>query len=345
MSKPKFAELVKHCEIVYVGYSDLHICANKPVAVRHFNDLIKLNDTVFNDQDIINFLKETGQPPHDLDNDFAVEAGDFRWRINAASSLSGMALVARKIPKDIPHISSLGVPKFLGKVIAKSSGLFLVTGITGSGKSTTLAAMIDLINKNRPVKIVTLENPIEFVYKAEKADIVQREIKVNTESFSTGIRAAMREDPDVILVGEIRDAETAEAALELAETGHLVFATLHSDKAKDSVDRLVSLFAGTSNTKMRLSSLSSALIGTLSQKLVNKMGGGRVMASELMINTPGVAALIRDGDSAKIQNIVETSSNDGMYTLNASLEGLVNKGLITPDTAREFSYDLDNLHV
>jgi twitching motility protein PilT len=344
MSLEKFASLIQAFDAVKPGFSDIHLCTGRKALVRVDNDLVPM-DGEFTHDDFLAFMRQFNKKEDLLDTDFAVEAAGFRWRTNICRNLAGLALVARRIPPEVPFIGSLGVPEYLSTVAKKNSGLFIVTGITGSGKTTTLAAMLELINRTTPSKIVTLEDPIEFVYKPAMSDIIQRELYTHTSSFLDGIKAMLREDPDVALVGEIRDRVTAEAAFELAETGHLVFATLHADKAREAIDRLASLFSGNENGGMRLSSLASTLIGTLTQKLVPKVGGGRVIASELMINTPGVAALIREGDSAKLQNIIETSSSLGMYSLNQNLEQLYSRGLISRETAHKFSYDVDGLRV
>lgn len=344
MSLEKFTHMVEAFNRLSPGFSDLHLCSGRPALVRQGNDLAPMEQE-FTLEDMHQFIADNGKDVNALDLDFAVSAGGFRWRINMCRNLHGVALVARRIPPEVPFIGSLGVPEYLSSVVKRNSGLFVVTGITGSGKTTTLAAMLELINQTSASKIITLEDPIEFVYQPAKSDIIQRELGTHTDSFLTGIKAMLREDPDVALVGEIRDRLTAEAAIELAETGHLVFATLHADKASEVINRLSALFNTSDSGAMRLASLASTLIGTLTQKLVPKVGGGRVIASELMINTPGIAALIREGESAKIQNIIETSSSIGMYSLNQNLEKLVSQGKITRDTALAFSYDTNNLRV
>jgi twitching motility protein PilT len=344
MSLEKFTASVQQLEKLHPSFSDIHICSGREIGVRVGNDIVKIGES-FSMEDVVNFLGDCNRDASRTDQDFALTANDYRWRVNACHNLSGIAIVGRKIPPEIPFIGSLGVPEFLGQVVNRSGGLFIVTGVTGSGKTTTLAAMLELANRTRPVKIITLEDPIEFVYQSKMADIIQREIGTHTPTFLSGIKSMMREDPDIALVGEIRDQETAEAAFELAETGHLVFATLHVDKAREAVDRLIGLFKNDKNSGMRLSTLSSVLIGTLSQKLAPKTTGGRVLVSELMINSPGIRSLIRDGESAKIQTLLETSSKLGMYTLNQNLEKLASEGVISRKTALEFSYDPDNLKV
>jgi twitching motility protein PilT len=346
MSIEKFSHAVQRIMGVAPKFSDIHLTSNKPVAYRIDNDVVKLEpQLIFSHEEIENFVIESGRSITLRDTDFAVTSAGYRWRINFAHCLAGFSIVGRKIPNDIPFIGDLGVPEQLAKLARQVSGLLIVTGVTGSGKSTTLAALLEMINQTKPLKIITLEDPIEFVYVSKLADIMQREVETHTESFARGIKAAMREDPDIILVGEIRDLETAEAAFKAAETGHLVFATLHADNAKETIDRLVSLFENDKNSGMRLSTLSSVLIGTLSQKLIPKVGGGRVLATELMLNTGGIASIIRSGESARIQTILETSSSLGMMTLNQHLEKLFSQGLITRETARDFSYHVESLKV
>lgn len=344
MSLDKFTSFVQRFESSHPNFSDVHICSGREIGLRVGNDIVRVEEK-FHKEDVVQLLRECGQNEVAQDSDFALSANGYRWRVNACHNIAGIALVGRKIPPEIPFIGSLGVPEYLSQVVSRSSGLFIVTGITGSGKTTTLAAMLELANRTRPVKIITLEDPIEFVYQSKMADVIQREIKTHTPTFLSGIKSMMREDPDIALVGEIRDQETAEAAFELAETGHLVFATLHADKARDAIDRLISLFKEDKNSGMRLSTLSSILIGTLTQKLAPKTSGGRVLVSELMINSPGIRSLIRDGESSKIQTLLETSSKLGMYTLNQNLEKLASGGVISRETALEFSYDPDNLKV
>lgn len=344
MSLDKFTQVVEDYHAQGLKFSDIHICEQSPIKLRIDNDLIAMSE-IFGKNDIKSILSESNRNVDKQDDDFSLEAGGFRWRVNSASSFTGKSLVARKIPPTIPEIKSLGLPTFLMEVAQRTTGLFLFTGITGSGKTTSIASLTNFINQQSRVKIETLEDPIEYVYQPNLAEIIQREIPTHTPSFEHGIRAMMRRDPDIAVLGEIRDLETANAAFELAETGHLVFATLHADNAQGSIDRLVSLLKSDSSASMRLSTLSAVLIGTLSQKLIPKIGGGRVLASELMINVKSFKDVIASGDSKRIQQLLGQASSDGMYTLNNDLERLTRSGIITADTAKAFSYDVGTLKV
>lgn len=350
MSTSTFEEVVQAATQEYCEkFSDIHLSLGRTPLVRQYADLKPISSIgPITHEFFDGFLAERAElyaanKHRALDDDFAVSFSGTRWRVNSSVSLHGRTIITRRIPKDIPFIGDLGVPEYLKEVINKNAGIFLICGATGSGKTTTLAAMLELLNRTRAVKIITLENPVEFVYESKMADIIQREIGSNTPSFASGIRSAMRQDPDVVLVGEIRDKETAEAALELAETGHLVFATIHAEKTIGAVDRLMGLFKNDSNQSMRLASLSSSLIAVMAQKLVPKRETGLVLASELLIVTQGVRSCISEGQAAKASHILETSASMGMYTLNNSLTRLVTSGQITHETAKEYSYDPSTL--
>ena len=268
---------------------------------------------------------------HDLD--FSIENPDLaRFRVNFFMGRRGEGAVFRVIPTEIKSFADLGLPPILAQMAREERGLVLVTGPTGSGKSTTLAAMVDLINSERGAHILTVEDPIEFVHPHKKCLVNQREVKVHTESFASALRAALREDPDVILVGEMRDLETISLAVSAAETGHLVFGTLHTSSAAQTVDRIIDVFPPHQQSQIR-TQLSESLQGVIAQTLVPKVGGGRVAALEIMVTTAAVKNLIREGKTFQLPSVIETGSTVGMQTLGQALQDLVVKGKITPDAA------------
>jgi twitching motility protein PilT len=218
-------------------------------------------------------------------------------------------------------------------------GLVLVTGPTGSGKSTTLAALVDKINREKSTHIITIEDPIEFTHKSQRSVIVQREVHYDTFSFSAALRSALREDPDVVLIGEMRDLETIQAAITIAETGHLVFATLHTNSAAQSIDRMVDVFPPHQQTQVR-TQLSNILMAICAQRLVPAIGGGRIVAAEVLIANPAIRALIRDGKTHQIDNAIQTGADQGMQTMDRTLAKLVQTGVITYDVGREYAVDV-----
>jgi twitching motility protein PilT len=271
--------------------------------------------------------KETG------DSDFAYEVpGLARFRVNAARDRKGPVAVFRVIPAKVVTVAELGLSEEVQRLCYLTKGLVLVTGPTGSGKSTTLCALIDLINRSRSDHIITIEDPIEFVHENKKCLITQRQVHVHTESFKTALRAALREDPDIVLVGEMRDLETIAIAIETAETGHLVFGTLHTTTAASTVDRIIDQFPADRQAQVRVM-LSESLKGVISQTLCKKIGGGRVAAREILLTTPAISNLIREGKTFQIPSIIQTSKKLGMLTLNDALLELVEKKQIEPDEA------------
>jgi len=277
------------------------------------------------------------------DTDFAHEvAGAGRFRVNGFFDMRGQGAVMRQIPDQIPTIEELGLPMVLRNFCMMSKGLVVVTGPTGSGKSTTLAALVDVINKTRAEHIITLEDPIEFVHRPLKCLINQREVHRDTTSFARALRAALREDPDVVLVGEMRDIETMETAIETAETGHLVFATLHTNTAATTVDRIIDKFPSDRQNHIR-SMLGDTLKGVVAQTLCRKIGGGRIAAFEvLLVNIP-VANHIREGKTFMIPNVMQTSRSLGMQTFSDDLTRLVLKGKITPEEAYIKAIDKEDI--
>src|SRR3989441_2539390 len=283
--------------------------------------------------------KETG------DSDFAYEiAGLARFRVNAARDRKGPMAVFRVIPAKVVSVEQLGISKEVQQLCYLTKGLVLVTGPTGSGKSTTLCALIDLINRTRTDHIITIEDPIEFVHESKKCVITQRQVGVHTDSFKRALRAALREDPDIVLVGEMRDLETIAIAIETAETGHLVFGTLHTTTAASTVDRMIDQFPADRQSQIRVM-LSESLKGGISQTLCKRLGGGRVAAREVLLSTPAIANLIREGKTFQIPSIMQTSKQLGMVTLNDALLELVEGQQGAPDEAHteEHTSELQSL--
>jgi twitching motility protein PilT len=266
------------------------------------------------------------------DADFAHETPQARFRVNVFADRRGIGAVLRQIPNEILSAEKMGLSPHVLDLCRLTKGLVLVTGPTGSGKSTTLAAMIDWINRNRDDHIITVEDPIEFVHPAKRCLVNQREVGVHTGSFKSALRAALREDPDVVLVGELRDLETIAIAIETAETGHLVFGTLHTNTAPSTVDRIIDQFPADRQPQIRMM-LSESLRGVIAQTLCKKIGGGRVAAHEILLCTSGVSNLIREGKTFQIPSMMQTGRAQGMQTLNDALVELVKKKVIEPREA------------
>lgn len=275
------------------------------------------------------------------DTDFAYELeGCGRFRCNLFRDHHGPCGVFRLIPSEVLTFEQLHLPLTLKKFCSLSKGLVLVTGPTGSGKSTTLAAMIDFINKHRNDHIITIEDPIEFVHQNQRCLINQRQVHMHTQSFKAALRAALREDPDIVLVGEMRDLETTHIAIETAETGHLVFGTLHTTTAVSTVDRLIDQFPADQQAQIR-TMLAGALKGVVAQNLLKKKGGGRIAAIEVMVVTPAVASLIRDGKTSQVMSIMQTAKKEGMTLLNEELTRLVKEDLVEAAEAYIKAVDKD----
>ena len=253
-----------------------------------------------------------------------------------------MGLVARVVPNKVPTMKDVGMPEIVYELTRLKQGLVLVTGPTGCGKSTSLAAMIDLINSERSVNIVTLEDPIEFIYKPKKSIIKQRQLGTDMLSFQAALKHILRQDPDVVMVGEMRDLETIAATITLAETGHLVFATLHTLNAAQTVDRIIDVFPPYQQPQVRLQ-VSMSLRGVISQRLLPRKDGGLIAAREIMINTPAIANLIRDNKIPQIKTIIQTSADEGMVTMDQDLKRLVEEGLVEKEHAKQYMLNPEGL--
>jgi len=276
----------------------------------------------------------------DKEFDYSFSFGDLgRFRVNAFHEKGNIAGAFRLIPNEIQSINELGMPSIVTSFADFPRGLVLVTGPTGSGKSTTLAALVDKINREKTAHIITIEDPIEFTHKSIRSVVVQREVHYDTYSFSAALRSALREDPDVVLIGEMRDLETISAAITIAETGHLVFATLHTNSASQSIDRMIDVFPPHQQPQVR-SQLSNILQAICAQRLVPAIGGGRVVAAEILIANPAVRSVIREGKTHQLDTIIQTGADQGMQTMDRTLVKLIQTGVITYDTAREFAVDL-----
>ncbi|MDQ5932319.1 MAG: twitching motility protein PilT, partial [Patescibacteria group bacterium] len=276
----------------------------------------------------------------DKEFDFSFAFGNLgRFRVNAFHERGNLAAALRLIPNEIKSVMELGMPQVLQSFADYPRGLVLVTGPTGSGKSTTLAALVDKINTEKSHHIITIEDPIEFTHKSKKSVVVQREVHYDTYSFSAALRSSLRQDPDVVLIGEMRDLETISAAITIAETGHLVFATLHTNSAAQSIDRMIDVFPPHQQPQIR-AQLSNILMAICSQRLVPAIGGGRVVAAEVLIANPAVRNIIREGKSHQLDAVIQTSADQGMQTMDRTLAGLVQAGTITYDEARTYAVDL-----
>jgi twitching motility protein PilT len=279
----------------------------------------------------------------DKEFDFSFAFGDLgRFRVNAFHERGNLAAALRLIPNEILTIEQLGLPQIANKFANYPRGLVLVTGPTGSGKSTTLAAMIHKINNERAQHIITIEDPIEYTHRSKKSVVVQREVHYDTYSFSAALRSALREDPDVVLIGEMRDLETIASAITIAGTGHLVLATLHTNSAAQSIDRMIDVFPPHQQPQIR-SQLANILMAICSQRLIPAIGGGRIAAAEILVATPAVRNIIREGKSHQLEAVIQTGAEFGMQSMDKTLVSLVHNGTITYDEARNFAVDIEEL--
>ncbi len=322
------------------GASDLHLSSGLPPMIRVDGDIRRINVPPLEHKtvhalvyDIMND-KQRKDYEEFLETDFSFEIPELaRFRVNALNTYRGAAAVFRTIPSKVLSLEELGCPSVFKDISDVPRGIVLVTGPTGSGKSTTLAAMIDYKNDSEYGHILTIEDPIEFVHESKKCLVNQREVHLHTHGFSEALRAALREDPDIILVGELRDLETIRLALTAAETGHLVFGTLHTSSAAKTIDRVIDVFPAAEKDMVR-SMLSESLRAVIAQTLLKKIGGGRIAAHEIMLGTPAIRNLIREDKVAQMYSAIQTGQQHGMQTLDQCLQDLVRRGIISKQEAR-----------
>ncbi|MEZ5080084.1 MAG: type IV pilus twitching motility protein PilT [Thermoleophilia bacterium] len=334
-----FAELVT--TVLESGASDLHLSVGAPPVMRRHGDLVPIGNHVLTQQDTRELVYGllTGDLRQrletDLEIDFSYQVPNrARFRVNAYYQRASLGAAFRVVPSELKSLDELNLPKGIRNWTTKPRGLVLVTGPTGSGKSTTLAALIDEINTTRSCHIMTIEDPIEFLHRHKKSLINQRELGGDTHSFANALRSVLRQDPDVILVGEMRDLETIQIALTAAETGHLVFGTLHTSDAPQTVDRVIDVFPPHQQEQVRIM-LANSLQGVCCQQLLPTVHGGRVVATEVLMATPAVRNLIREGKTHQIYSMLQTGSQHGMISMDASLVNLVRKGVVTKHLALE----------
>lgn len=334
-------------EVVRKRASDLHLQVGLPPMLRIDGALVPAtNQPALNEAMVetlvfqILSVEQKQILEKDKEFDFSFSFGDLgRFRVNAFHERGNLAAALRLIPNEMKTVHELGMPSVVNSFADFPRGLVLVTGPTGSGKSTTLAALIDKINSERATHIITIEDPIEFTHRSKRSVVVQREVHYDTYSFGAALRSSLRQDPDVVLIGEMRDLETISAAITIAETGHLVFATLHTNSAAQSIDRMIDVFPPHQQPQIR-AQLANILMGICAQRLVPAIGGGRVVAAEVLVANPAVRNIIREGKSHQLDAIIQTSSAQGMQTMDRTLVSLVQSGTVTYDNAREFAVDI-----
>lgn len=338
-------------QVVDTKASDLHLISGIPLTLRIDGVLAPIPSAGILTPDVITELLKQVLTSEQFERlnvnkelDFSLAFSDkARFRINAYTQKGSLAAAFRQIPLTIPQVEELGLPPILHSFTALRQGFVLVTGPTGHGKSTTLAAMLNEINKNQARHIVTIEDPIEFVFKPLKSIVSQREMRSDTHSWEIALRSVLREDPDVVLVGEMRDYETIAAALTVAETGHLVFATLHTNSAAQTIDRIVDVFPEEQQKQVRLQ-LSNVIEAVFSQRLIPAVAKGRVVGYEVMLGTTAIRTAIRDGKTHQIESILETSQEAGMSTLERSLADLVKRGIVSLEVAQSWSLRPEELN-
>lgn len=321
--------------------SDLHLQVGQPPTLRSGGSMVPVDGPDLKPEDTESLMKAITSDVHQQKvktsggADFGFSFMDAaRFRVSVMKAKGHFGIVLRQIPNTLFGLREIGLPDKIKELLTRPRGLILVTGPTGSGKSTTLASMINWINEHTDGHIITIEDPIEYYHEHKKCLVTQREVGVDVGSFADAIRGALRQDPDIILVGEMRDLETIEAAVSAAETGHLVFGTLHTTGAARAVDRIVDAFPADTKDQVR-TQLASSIVAVISQVLCKKIGGGRIAGYEIMITTDSISALIRDNKTYRVTSDIQTGGNLGMITLDAHLLSLVNRNLITPETAIE----------
>lgn len=347
MSIQEYLEIVVKKEA-----SDLHLVVGAPAMIRVDGQLTPVSQAPLTPEETESLIFELLSPEQkemlqvNKELDFSFALGDVaRFRVNAYFQKGYLSAALRFIPTYIKTIEELNLPRILHNFAKIRQGFILVTGPTGHGKSTTIASVINEINQTRGVHVVTIEDPIEYVYPKGKALVSQREMHLDTHSWEVALRSALREDPDVVLVGEMRDFETIAAAITIAETGHLVFATLHTNSAAQSIDRMIDVFPENQQDQVRIQ-LASTIAGIISMRLIPAIGGARLPACEILLSTPAVATAIREGKTHQIDNIIQTSGEEGMILLDASLAYLVRAGRVSLDVAKSYSLrpeELDRL--
>ena len=325
--------------MVQKGASDLHLRVTEPPILRYHGEMVRQDGAPLTDEQVFGMVRSIMPQRNRLeyqennDTDYAYELdGVARFRVNAARDRNGPFAVFRQIPATVVTVEQMNISEEVQRLCFLTKGLVLVTGPTGSGKSTTLCALIDLVNRSRNDHVLTIEDPIEFVHQNKNCVITQRQVHVHTKSFKSALRAALREDPNVVLVGEMRDLETVSIAIETAETGHLVFGTLHTTTASGTVDRIIDQFPADRQEQIRVM-LAESLKGVISQTLCKKIGGGRVAVREILLSIPAVTNLIREGKTFQIPSIMQTSKRLGMVTLNDALIAYVDSGDVEPKEA------------
>ena len=336
-------------ECIKRNASDIHLQVGLPPILRIDGELVGITGTpiltpALVEQLVFSTLDETQQKilMRDKEYDYSFAFGELgRFRANAFHEKGNLACALRLIPNAIKNVADLGLPTVVESFADYPRGLVLVTGPTGSGKSTTLAAIVDKINREKAVHILTIEDPIEFTHKSQRSVVVQREVHYDTFSFSAALRSALREDPDVVLIGEMRDLETISSAITIAETGHLVLATLHTNSAAQSIDRMIDVFPSHQQPQIR-TQLSNMLMAICAQRLIPAIGGGRIAAAEIMVANSAIRSLIREGKTHQIDSMIQTGASQGMQTMDATLAKLVQTGTVTFNDARDFAVDVEN---
>ncbi|MEI6756015.1 MAG: type IV pilus twitching motility protein PilT [bacterium] len=348
-SQPKIEVLLE--EVIKKKGSDLHLQVGLPPMLRVDGALVPVVGADALDEAAIEVLifaiLDEDQKQillKDKEFDFSFAFGDIgRFRVNAFHERGNLAAALRLIPNEILTVEQLGLPAVVNKFTEFPRGLVLFTGPTGSGKSTSLAALIHKINQEQTKHIITIEDPIEYTHKSIKSVVVQREVHYDTYSFSAALRSSLRQDPDVVLLGEMRDLETIASAITIAETGHLVFATLHTNSASQSIDRMIDVFPPHQQPQVR-AQLSNILMGVISQRLIPAIGGGRIAAAEVLVANPAVRNIIREGKSHQLEAVIQTGAEFGMQSMDKELASLIHQGTITYDEARNYAVDLDELN-